>query len=665
MELFLLRSILNSTVLFFLIGICAGEDQQYLNCSRRFSCGGGGFENVDYPFSGSDRPSVCGVSLLKLQCHPPENTVTIDIAGVTFRVIEIRTGDSSMRIAQNETFENICAERFANASWLSERIFDGGDTKLQFSPAVENLYFLDSCASSVDFPLKNRFNCSFNGTNRTKYVVDELFFTSTNTSYTTLCKHIAVPVMKTAWQELPANKSPTVSDLAKLVSNGFEVEYRLNNATNCRFCVEHKGLCWSGTNSAVAPPTCLFSDGPRQLDWQKDEPLNVGRKIGIGIGAASFSAIAMAIIFLIYHRRYKKRMTVSSFAIHGSSSHPQLAKKLETIGIHLFSYIELADATDNFSSERALGDGGFGAVYKGKLQDGRTVAVKRLYEYHYKRVEHFMTEVEILTALRHQNLVSLYGCTSSDDKELLLVYEYIPNGVLADHLHGPLAKPGSLSWITRLKIAIETASALSYLHASGVIHRDVKSANILLDDNFSVKVADFGISRIQPSGATHVSTGPQGTPGYIDPEYTEFYQLTEKSDVYSFGVVLIELISSKPAVDITRDRNEINLASLAINRIQRHAVHELVDPNIGFGSDFRVRGMVGAVAELGFQCLQMGRDMRPQMKDVLERLQEIMSSKDYGSEDFVDIRIREDDMFMLSSGSLTLSPESLLSSELK
>lgn len=261
----------------------------------------------------------------------------------------------------------------------------------------------------------------------------------------------------------------------------------------------------------------------------------------------------------------------------------------------------------------------------GTLPDGRAVAVKRLYENNYKRVEQFLNEVVILQGLRHKNLVSLYGCTSRHSRELLLVYEYIPNGTVADHLHGERTEHGPLSWPTRLKIAIETASALKYLHASDIIHRDVKTNNILLDSNFSVKVADFGLSRLFPMDVTHVSTAPQGTPGYVDPDYHQCYQLTSKSDVYSFGVVLIELISSLPAVDITRHRHEINLSNMAINKIQNHALHELVDQSLGFDTDQNVARMIMAVAELAFQCLQSEKEMRPAMDEVLEVLISIES----------------------------------------
>lgn len=269
-----------------------------------------------------------------------------------------------------------------------------------------------------------------------------------------------------------------------------------------------------------------------------------------------------------------------------------------------------------------------------------------------------MNEVEILTRLRHQNLVVLYGCTSRHSRELLLVYEYISKGTVADHLHGERAKPGSLPWPIRMSIVIETASALKYLHASEIIHRDVKTNNILLDDNFRVKVAEFGLSRLFPLDVTHVSTAPQGNPGYFDPDYHQCYQLTSESDVYSFGVVLIELISSKPAVDITRLRHEINLSNMAINKIQNHALHELVDPSLGFQSDYKVNKMITAVAELAFRCLQNGKDMRPPMEEVLESFKEIQS-EGYNVGKTQEVDILADNVVLLKNGPMPLSPDSV------
>ncbi|XP_042981569.1 LEAF RUST 10 DISEASE-RESISTANCE LOCUS RECEPTOR-LIKE PROTEIN KINASE-like 1.1 isoform X2 [Carya illinoinensis] len=338
--------------------------------------------------------------------------------------------------------------------------------------------------------------------------------------------------------------------------------------------------------------------------------------------------ISICLGFTVWSHYKKKHASSNLLARAITYSRSDLEGESVYFGVPLFSYSELQEATNNFDIEKELGDGGFGTVYYGKLRDGREVAVKRLYEHNYKRVEQFMNEVEILTRLRHTNLVSLYGCTSRHSRELLLVYEYIPNGTVADHVHGDRATPGSLTWPTRMSIAIETASALAYLHASDIIHRDVKTNNILLDNNFSVKVADFGLSRLFPTDVTHVSTAPQGTPGYVDPEYHQCYQLTSKSDVYSFGVVLIELISSLTAVDIGRHRHEINLANLAINKIEKCAFHELIDPHLGFHSDDEIKRMTISVASLAFQCVQQDKELRPSMDEVLKELHNIQSCKD-------------------------------------
>ncbi|XP_031111861.1 LEAF RUST 10 DISEASE-RESISTANCE LOCUS RECEPTOR-LIKE PROTEIN KINASE-like 1.1 [Ipomoea triloba] len=329
-------------------------------------------------------------------------------------------------------------------------------------------------------------------------------------------------------------------------------------------------------------------------------------------------------------------------------------------GVDVFSYSELQKVTNNFDSSKELGNGGFGTVYHGKLRDGREVAVKRLYEQNCKRAEQFINEIEILTRLRHRNLVTLYGCSSRNSRPLLLVYEYIPNGTLADHLHGKRAKDRSLPWPIRMNIAIETANALAYLHASDIIHRDVKTANILLDHNFAVKVADFGLSRLFPIDVTHVSTMPQGTPGYFDPEYYESYKLTDKSDVYSFGVVLVELVSSLPAVDMDRDSHEINLANYAMNRILASAFDALVDPCLGFGTDTEVTRMTTLVAELAFRCLQPRKDMRPTMFDVLETLLEIQGG--HGIKDeigFTKYPLSPDTEEILLKNKFPTSPNSL------
>ncbi|XP_051222840.1 LEAF RUST 10 DISEASE-RESISTANCEUS RECEPTOR-LIKE PROTEIN KINASE-like 1.2 isoform X4 [Lolium perenne] len=400
------------------------------------------------------------------------------------------------------------------------------------------------------------------------------------------------------------------------------------------------------------PPPPLVVAGPNRKITKK-------LKIGLGAGGGGI-VIGCLAVFLWYNRKKRKEARTSSKLMRsGSSMHSSYSKDLELGGSpHIFTFEELEEATDGFCASRELGDGGFGTVYKGKLKDGRVVAVKRLYKNNYKRVEQFLNEVDILSRLLHQNLVILYGCTSRMSRDLLLVYEFIPNGTVADHLHGSRAAERGLTWPLRLNIAIETAEALAYLHAVEIIHRDVKTTNILLDNSFHVKVADFGLSRLFPLEVTHVSTVPQGTPGYVDPVYHQCYKLTDKSDVYSFGVVLVELISSKPAVDMSRSHSEINLANMALNRIQNHEVVQLVDPELGYDTDSETKGSIDCVAEVAFQCLQLERELRPSIKEVVEILNCIRDGDCPSKKMGKDASLKEDTHLL--RGSLQFSPDSVI-----
>ncbi|KAL6190352.1 hypothetical protein ACLB2K_036750 [Fragaria x ananassa] len=404
-------------------------------------------------------------------------------------------------------------------------------------------------------------------------------------------------------------------NLSNQPSSNFSLQ--LTVSKECYECIATGGIFQvheEETETTCLPaPTVQHVGGKSQL------------KLGLGIGLGVPTLLA-ACFFILWC--YRQKCASKNLVLSRNTPNSDLEGRSVYLGVPVFTYKELEEATNNFDCEKEIGDGGFGIVYHGKLKDGREVAVKRLYEHNYRRAEQFMNEIEILTHLRHKNLVTLYGCTSRHSRDLLLVYEYIANGTVADHLHGDRAATGSLTWPIRMSIAIETASALCYLHASDIVHRDVKTTNILLDNNFTVKVADFGISRLFPLDATHVSTAPQGTPGYVDPEYHQCYQLTPKSDVYSFGVVLIELISSLPAVDITRHREEINLYNIAIYRVQNGLYSELVDSCLGFESDNEVKRMTIAVADLAFQCLQQDSDARPTMCEVLEVLKKIESRND-------------------------------------
>ncbi|VAH71654.1 unnamed protein product [Triticum turgidum subsp. durum] len=473
----------------------------------------------------------------------------------------------------------------------------------------------------------------------------------------------AIPTGNCTYTYLPVLGSEagvsTAADYTRLLQAGFLLDWAGAGIGigDCPACAASGGQCrYRGATAALA---CLCPGGKLRGPTCAGGSTRI-KTIFIIVGAVLGAGAIFLFVFFVLHQRKKKKQAIASNEfMRSGSSMTTYSKDLELGGSpHIFTFEELEVATDGFSASRELGDGGFGTVYKGKLKDGRVVAVKRLYKNNYRRVEQFLNEVDILSRLLHQNLVILYGCTSRMSRDLLLVYEFIANGTVADHLHGSRSAERGLTWPLRLNIAIETAEALAYLHAVEIIHRDVKTTNILLDNSFHVKVADFGLSRLFPLEVTHVSTVPQGTPGYVDPVYHQCYKLTDKSDVYSFGVVLVELISSKPAVDMSRSHSEINLANMALNRIQNHEVVQLVDPELGYDTDPETKRTIDRVAEVAFQCLQMERDLRPSIKEVVEILTCVRDG-DCRAKSMKKKASQKDDVHLLTEG-LQFSPDSVI-----
>lgn len=291
-----------------------------------------------------------------------------------------------------------------------------------------------------------------------------------------------------------------------------------------------------------------------------------------------------------------------------------------------FTFKELALATQNFREANLLGEGGFGSVYKGRLESGLVVAIKQLNLDGLQGHQEFIVEVLMLSLLHHKNLVNLIGyCTDGDQR--LLVYEFMPMGSLENHLFDlePGKKP--LSWSTRLKIASGAAHGLEYLHCEAnppVIYRDLKSSNILLDNDFNPKLSDFGLAKLGPVGEnTHVSTRVMGTYGYCAPEYAMSGKLTLKSDIYSLGVVLLELITGRKAYDNSKGAGEQNLVvwSRPFLKDRRKFVH-MVDPLLN--GQFSVRSLHHAVA-ITAMCIQEQASFRPIISDIVVALDYLVS----------------------------------------
>ncbi|KAG7586049.1 Protein kinase domain, partial [Arabidopsis thaliana x Arabidopsis arenosa] len=616
-------------------------DELHRLCSPSFTCGNQ--SGLLYPFWTAGRKE-CGHPDFELECGTgfPE----LSISSVKFRILAANYDSGIIRLARSDKIDDPCRQDSLTTSF--------NETILPLAPTTDLLTIYYDCSrdfSSFVSTFVKDLDCPDDETDDkgNYYVTRNLPFLLLQGNSALLndfgrscSRNVSIPASRTTLITLES--TPSTDNLKKALEDGFDLEVN----SDCRTCIDSKGACgFSQTSSTFV---CYYIEEPQtpQVDSparKKDAGLSNGAKTGIAVASVSGLAILiLAGVFLCIRRRRKtqdaeytsKSLPITSYSSRETSRNPtsttisyssnhsllpsisNLANGSDYYGVQVFSYEELEEATENFSRE--LGDGGFGTVYYGVLKDGRAVAVKRLYERSLKRVEQFKNEIEILKSLKHPNLVILYGCTSRHSRELLLVYEYISNGTLAEHLHGNRAEARPLCWSTRLNIAIETASALYYLHKSEIIHRDVKTTNILLDDNYQVKVADFGLSRLFPMDQTHISTAPQGTPGYVDPEYYQCYSLNEKSDVYSFGVVLSELISSKEAVDITRHRHDINLANMAVSKIQNNALHELVDSSLGFDNDPEVRRKMMSVAELAFRCLQQEREVRPSMDEIVEIL---------------------------------------------
>ncbi|GLJ34231.1 hypothetical protein SUGI_0687810 [Cryptomeria japonica] len=348
-----------------------------------------------------------------------------------------------------------------------------------------------------------------------------------------------------------------------------------------------------------------------------------GKNNGVEIGSIIGGILGVQLILvlmLIYHRRYSRK--------------PDLPVKVPNhVRTRSFSREQLRTATQNFSQE--IGKGCFGTVFHGKLLDGKEIAVK----------------IGLLSRVNHKNLVSLLGyCNSST--ELMLVYEYVGGRSLRDHLHGSLAKASTLDWKARIRVALDAAEGLEYLHwraTQKIIHRDVKSSNILLDLNMRAKVADFGLSKIlQDDGISNVTTTIKGTLGYLDPEYFSTSKLTERSDVYSFGVVLLELICGRKPIEDEVCEEEVNLVRWVTlhaeaNEDTPSRLTNIIDQRLSLGEN--EMQCFNYVVNLALQCVDREGSKRPTMNEIVAGIRVAMlymEPKDINAEKSVDALSQEE-----------------------
>ncbi|KAF7817822.1 receptor-like protein kinase ANXUR2 [Senna tora] len=370
-----------------------------------------------------------------------------------------------------------------------------------------------------------------------------------------------------------------------------------------------------------------------------DEEEELSHKTVFIRGAAGGAVgIALVAICIVVYQRKKRGMKTDSHTswlpIYGGHSHSQAKSSLsgKSIGssnlsamaqglCRYFSLQEMKQATKNFDESNVIGVGGFGKVYKGVIDNGFKVAIKRSNPQSEQGFHEFQTEIEMLSKLRHKHLVSLIGFCE-EDGEMCLVYDHMARGTLREHLYKGNKPLCTLSWKQRLEICIGAARGLHYLHTGAkytIIHRDVKATNILLDENWVAKVSDFGLSKTGPNmNNGHVSTVVKGSFGYLDPEYFRRQQLTEKSDVYSFGVVLFEVLCARPVLNPNLSKEQVSLADWALSCKRKGTLEDIIDPHL--------KGKINPeslskFADSAEKCLSDHGTDRPSMNDLLWNLE--------------------------------------------
>ncbi|XP_027362798.1 LEAF RUST 10 DISEASE-RESISTANCE LOCUS RECEPTOR-LIKE PROTEIN KINASE-like 1.5 [Abrus precatorius] len=586
-------------ILFLIIFLSVSTSTSHNTCSSTSTSTCPPFPpNPPFPFSSSPG---CGHPSFQFKCSTPHSLISIN--NISFSILTYNPNTPSILLTPLPRANTTTCTPFPS---IPNRSINLSSTPFRISDAsCSRLSFLHPCTAP---------NCT--------HCPDQCHLINNPTH---LLRHC------TSTHHSPSDSPSTcqtdvLAFLDQILKSGILLEWDQSQDpyfTNCTTCRANNGLCGFNSSHPAKPFLCFISHSTITPPWIHKIKPNRMAIFSLVIAFVSLLLLVSVAAVILRSARFKSSPAIQDPTALFLHNHRSL-----TLLPPVFTYEELVSSTNRFDPKRKIGDGGFGSVYLAHLRDGTIAAVKHLHRQHATAAfstKSFCNEILILSSINHPNLVKLHGYCS-DPRGLLLVYDYVPNGTLAEHLHN---RKGSLTWQVRLDIALQTALAMEYLHFSvvpPVVHRDITSSNIFVERDMRIKVGDFGLSRLlvlqdtTSSSNGFVWTGPQGTPGYLDPDYHRSFRLTEKSDVYSFGVVLLELISGLRAVDQTRDKREMALADLVVSRIQMGQLHQVLDPFLKRQGD---NDAVNAVAELAFRCVAADKDDRPDSKEVVEELKRV------------------------------------------
>ncbi|KAL3737444.1 hypothetical protein ACJRO7_026243 [Eucalyptus globulus] len=446
-----------------------------------------------------------------------------------------------------------------------------------------------------------------------------------NGNYNVSLQFAEIQILNTGWQKL-GRRLFDVYIQGNLVVKDFDIRKEAGGASltavqkvyqaqvtanylEIHFFWAGKGTCCVPNQATYGPLVSAISAVPDFIPTVSNNPPtskkdHTGLIVGVATGVGVVGLVAVLLVFYLVRRRKMARM-IEDQEFLGIDTRP-----------YTFGYAELKAATDDFNPNNKLGEGGFGPVFKGTLNDGRVIAVKQLSVSSHQGKNQFVAEIATISAVQHRNLVKLYGCCIDADNRLL-VYEYLENKSLDQAMFGQGIL--NLDWATRYDICLGIARGLAYLHEESrlrIVHRDVKASNILLDSDLTPKISDFGLAKLYDDNKTHISTRVAGTIGYLAPEYAMRGHLTEKADVFAFGVVALEVVSGRPNSDPSLEEEKIYLLEWAWTLHETNRVVELVDSRLSEFNEKEAKRMVA----IGLLCTQTSPGLRPPMSRVVAML---------------------------------------------